>query len=179
MPLSAKPLQPDSFLDPLHIILTEHDRQRRVAEWLWTHSDDQRLAPIQEQIATLLAYLTRDLLLHHRDEEDDLFPVLRARCVPTDGIETILAELDRDHAAESFLVRDIAVDLRVVAESRDLEAPARFFTSLRIFAEGQRHHLSWENRVVMPLAGKRLMRQDLETLGRNMAARRGIDYGHT
>ena len=176
MPLSAKPLQPDSFLDPLHIILTEHDRQRRVAEWLWTHSDDQRLAPIQEQIATLLAYLTRDLLLHHRDEEDDLFPVLRARCVPTDGIETILAELDRDHAAESFLVRDIAVDLRVVAESRDLEAPARFFTGLRIFAEGQRRHLSWENRVVMPLAGKRLTRQDLEILGRNMAARRGIDY---
>ena len=176
MPLSAKPLQPDSFLDPLHIILTEHDRQRRVAEWLWTHSADQWLAPIQEQVATLLAYLTRDLLLHHRDEEDDLFPVLRARCVPTDGIETILAELDRDHAAESFLVRDIAVDLRVVAESRDLEAPARFFTSLRIFAEGQRRHLSWENRVVMPLAGKRLTRQDLETLGRNMAARRGIDY---
>jgi hemerythrin-like domain-containing protein len=179
MPLSAKPLQPDSFLDPLHIILTEHDRQRRVAEWLWTHSADQRLAPIQEQVATLLAYLTRDLLLHHRDEEDDLFPVLRARCVPTDGIETILAELDRDHAAESFLVRDIAVDLRVVAESRDLEAPARFFTSLRIFAEGQRRHLSWENRVVMPLAGKRLTRQDLETLGRNMAARRDMDYGHT
>ncbi len=176
MPLSAKPLQPESFLDPLHIILTEHDRQRRFAEWRWTHSDDQRLAPIQEQIATLLAYLTRDLLLHHRDEEDDLFPVLRARCVPTDGIETILAELDRDHAAESFLVRDIAVDLRVVAESRDLEAPARFFTGLRIFAEGQRRHLSWENRVVMPLAGKRLTRQDLETLGRNMAARRGIDY---
>ena len=80
MPLSAKPLQPESFLDPLHIILTEHDRQRRVAEWLWTHSGDQRLAPIQEQVVTLLAYLTRDLLLHHRDEEDDLFPVLRARC---------------------------------------------------------------------------------------------------
>ena len=179
MPLSAKPLQPDSFLDPLHIILTEHDRQRRVAEWLWTHSADQRLAPIQEQVATLLAYLTRDLLLHHRDEEDDLFPVLRARCVPTDGIETILAELDRDHAAESFLVRDIAVDLRVVAESRDLESPARFFTGLRIFAEGQRRHLSWENRVVIPLAGKRLTRHDLETLGRNMAARRGIDYGAT
>ena len=179
MPLSARPLQPDNFLDPLHIILTEHDRQRRVAEWLWTHSADQRLAPIQEQVATLLAHLTRDLLLHHRDEEDDLFPVLRARCVPTDGIETILAELDRDHAAESFLVRDIAVDLRVVAESRDLEAPARFFTGLRIFAEGQRRHLSWENRVVMPLAGKRLTRQDLETLGRNMAARRDMDYGHT
>ncbi len=179
MPLSAKPLQPDSFLDPLHIILTEHDRQRRVAEWLWSHSADQRLAPIQEQVATLLAYLTRDLLLHHRDEEDDLFPVLRARCVPTDGIETILAELDRDHAAVSFLVRDIAVDLRVVAESRDLESPARFFTGLRIFAEGQRRHLSWENRVVMPLAGKRLTRRDLETLGRNMAARRGIDYDHT
>jgi hemerythrin-like domain-containing protein len=176
MPLSAKPLQPDSFLDPLHIILTEHDRQRRVAEWLWTHSADQRLAPIQEQVATLIAHLTRDLLLHHRDEEDDLFPVLRARCVPTDGIETILAELDRDHAAESFLVRDIAVDLRVVAESRDLESPARFFTGLRIFAEGQRRHLSWENRVMMPLAGKHLTRQDLEILGRNMAARRRIDY---
>jgi hypothetical protein len=33
-----------------------------------------------------------------------------------------------------------------------------------------------QNEVVMPLADKRLTRQDLETLGRNMAARRGIDY---
>jgi hemerythrin-like domain-containing protein len=102
--------------------------------------------------------------------------LLEARCEPDDGIDAILAELDQDHAAESFLIRDIAVDLRALMAGQDPETPGRFFNSLSLFAEGQQRHLSWENRVVMPLAGQRLKRHDLDVLGRNMAARRGIAF---
>jgi hemerythrin-like domain-containing protein len=176
MPLSAKPLSPHNFLEPLRIILAEHDRQHRVAAWLQTQSDGRQLAPIKAQAETLLSFLTRDLLVHHQDEEHDLFPLLEARCEPDDGIDAILAELDQDHAAESFLIRDIAVDLRALMAGQDPETPGRFFNSLSLFAEGQQRHLSWENRVVMPLAGQRLKRHDLDVLGRNMAARRGIAF---
>ncbi len=131
---------------------------------------------VQEESETLLTFLTLDLLLHHKDEEDDLFPMLRLRCKPEDQIDGILAQLDRHHATESFLMRDIAVDLQVFVDGRDLESPARFLGSLCVFAEGQRRHLSWENKVVLPLAGKRLTPKDLESLGRKMAVRRGIDY---
>jgi iron-sulfur cluster repair protein YtfE (RIC family) len=81
-------------------------------------ADDRRFAPLREQGQALLAFLTRDLLLHHQDEEEDLFPLLKTRCKPEDGIEVILAELNRDHATEGFLIRDIAVDLREIIEGK-------------------------------------------------------------
>jgi iron-sulfur cluster repair protein YtfE (RIC family) len=176
MTIPASSLTPGTFLSPLDAILLEHDRQRVIADWLLEFANKQQLSPVLKEAEALLAFLTHDLLLHHKDEEDDLFPMLRLRCKPEDQIGGILAELDRDHAAESFLIRDIAVDLRVIVDGTDLESPARFLGSLCVFAEGQRRHLSWENKAVLPLAGKRLTPKDLEALGRNMAARWGIDY---
>ena len=175
MTIPASSLTPGKFLSPLDAILLEHDRQRAVADWLLELANNQQLGPVLEEAAALLTFLTHDLLLHHKDEEDDLFPMLRLRCKPEDQIDRILAELDRDHAAESFLTRNIAVDLHVIVDGRNLENPARFLRSLCVFAEGQRKHLSWENKAVLPLASKRLTPEDLGALGRNMAARRGID----
>ena len=72
----------------------------------------------------LLAYLTKDLPLHCQDEEEDLFRMLRLRCRPEDGIDAILAELDRDHATEMFLAHSIAVDLKaIVGRTRGLGEP--------------------------------------------------------
>ena len=176
MTIPAIPLTPGTFLSPLDAILLEHDRQHAIADWLLELANKQQLGPVLEEAEALLAFLTHDLLLHHKDEEDDLFPMLRLRCKPEDQIDRILAELDRHHAAESFLIRDIAVDLHVIVDGTDLESRARFLGSLCIFGEGQQRHLSWENKAVLPLAGKRLTPKDLEALGRNMAARRGIDY---
>lgn len=176
MTIPASPLTPEKFLSPLDAILLEHARQRAIADWLLECGNNHKLGPVLEEAAALLAFLTHDLVLHHKDEEDDLFPMLRLRCKPEDQIDRILAELDRDHAVESFLIRDLAVDLHVIIDGTDLENPARLLASLCVFAEGQRRHLSWENKAVLPLAGKRLTPKDLEALGRNMATRRGIGY---
>ena len=176
MTIWTQPLPPDEFLRPLDVILLEHNRQLTISEWLLPHVDYQKLEPLEENATALLGFLTEDLLLHHKDEEDDLFPLLRHRCEPEDDIEGILTELNRDHATEGFLVRDIAVDLRAIIEGKKPEAAARFFESLYIFAEGQQRHLWWENKMVLPIASSRLTHQDFEALGRNMAARRRIDY---
>lgn len=174
--LWAQPVSPESFRSPLDVILSAHARQHAISGWLLEQVDGRRLQPVQAESRALLTFLTRDLPLHHQDEEEDLFPLLRSRCRPDDGIDAILAELDRDHAAESFLVRDIAVDLRAIAGGKPPESAARLLASLRLFAEGQRRHLHWENQVVVPLTEKRLTAKDLEALGRKMAARREIDY---
>ena len=176
MTIWSQPLPLGGFLRPLDVILLEHERQHEISRWLLVNTDDRQLAPLREKGQALLAFLTRDLLLHHQDEEEDLFPLLKVRCEPEDGVDGILTELNRDHAVEGFLVRDIAVDIRAIIEGKKPEATARFFESLYIFAEGQQRHLSWENKVVLPLARNRLTHQDLETLGRKLAARRGIDY---
>ena len=176
MPIWTQPSPPHGFLRPLDVISVEHDRQLTISEWLLEHVDHQQLEPLEENATALLGFLTEDLLLHHKDEEEDLFPLLRHGCKPEDGIDTILAELDHEHAAEGFLVHDISVDIRAIIEGKKPEATARFFESLHIFAEGQQRHISWENKTVLPLAHKRLTSQNLENLGRNMAARRGIDY---
>lgn len=140
------------------------------------HAGEERLEPFEDSASELLGFFCQDLVHHHKDEEEDLFPTLRKRCRPQDGADQILAELVRDHATESFLMRDIVADLHRVVARQDLEAPNRFFMSLRLFAEGQQRHISWENDVVLPLARMRLTDIDLEALGRSMAARRGLPH---
>lgn len=146
------------------------------SDWLLMHARYERFEPLQEAVEELLGFLTQDLVLHHQDEEDDLFPTLQRRCRPHDGFEAILAELVRDHATEGFLMRDIVADLQRVVTGQALENTGRFFASLTIFAEGQKRHLAWENEVLLPLAKMRLTQIDLEALGRSMIARRGMTH---
>lgn len=176
MTITVKRLTPDTFLSPLAVFRLEHDHQFATANWLLEVAEIRQLESLRDEVESLLTFLTQDLFFHHKDEEDDLFPMLRFRCEPQDGIDGILAKLDRDHATEHFLVLDIAVDLNVLVDGREMQDPARFFQSLRFFAKGQQRHLSWENQAVLPLADKRLTAKDLDALGRNMAARRGIAY---
>ena len=172
-PSAPASLSRDVFFRPLDAVRWEHNRQFKISNWLLQHASDERIEPFEDRVDELLDFLSQDLVLHHKDEEEDLFPTLRKRCKPQDGVDAILAELVRDHATEGFLMRDIVADLHRVVKRQDLETPSRFFISLRLFAEGQQRHLSWENEVVLPLAKKRLTEIDLETLGRSMLARRG------
>lgn len=166
----------DQFSRPLDVIRAEHDRQFLLSARLIELATDCRLGPVIRTTESLLAYLTEDLPLHCKDEEEDLFPLLRRRCLQEDGIESILAELDKDHAAERFLACHLVIDLRSIVIERRSDPPTQLFADLRVFAEGQRRHLSWENRTVLPLAHKRLRREDLVEMGRNMVDRRGIPY---
>jgi hemerythrin-like domain-containing protein len=50
----------------------------------------------------------------------------------------------------------------------------RLVNNVREFSETQRRHVTWEDRVLLPLARQRLTPEDLAEIGRSMAARRGI-----
>ena len=176
MNTAAQSSTPDRFTRPLDVIRAEHDRQFVLCGQLIELAAKRRLGPLIEGSEALLAYLVEDLPLHCRDEEEAMFPLLRRRCLPEDGIESVLAELDKDHAAERFLAAHLVIDLKSIAIEGKSDSPARLFETLRVFAEGQIRHLTWENRSVMPLAEIRLRPEDLVEIGRSMAERRGIAY---
>ena len=167
-------LSPHKFLRPLHLTRVEHERQLMIGKELSRLAYLENLESVTEIGGSLLAFFTEDLPLHHRDEEEDLFRMLRFTCLPNDRIEHVLEELDRDHAAEKYLMRLIVIDLDRTLGNKKLESSAFFFDNLGLFARGQQRHLAWENDLVLPLASKRLRSDDLEELDRNMAARRRI-----
>ena len=167
---------PKDLRRPLEVIRTEHGRQHDVSHWLLELARDRALDHLCAEATALVTFLTEDLVLHHRDEEEDLFPLLRKRCLSEDSIEAILAELDQDHSTERFLVRHITADLHTLAAAQTLPRPSSFFDDLVCFAEGQQRHLAWENAQVLPLADRRLTQEDLIGVARNMALRRGVGF---
>jgi hemerythrin-like domain-containing protein len=158
--------------DPLDLIEAEHARLMTMAEHVLELAEKRDIEAVAADADMLLDYLTGELPRHARNEDDDLAFLLRARCAPKDHVEPVLSELSQEHAVDAFLGRHAALDLRVLATGRDLDSPARLFDTLRKLAEDQRRHLLWENEVVLPLARRRLLPEDLEKLSQGMATRR-------
>ena len=176
MPIPKPDLSPDQFLQPLCLIRAEHERQLIIGRELSRLASLRNIDFVSEIGVSLLAFFTEELLLHHQDEETDLFRLLRLTCQPKDQIETVLEELERDHAVEGYLMRMIVIDLKLVLRGKKLKSALFFFDNLNLFSQDQERHLVWENEVVLPLASKRLSSDDLEGLGRNMAARRRVTF---
>lgn len=176
MSTARQALTADQFLHPLDFIESEHDSQRVLCDRLVELANDQDLMPIIGEAEAVLAFITKELPLHHKDEETDLFRMLRHRCRPEDGIDAILVHLAWEHTLDRFLTYDLRLDLKALVDGKTPDNPAGVFMDLRTFAESQRRHLDWEEKIVVPLAHKRLMPEDLSEMGRNMSARRGIAY---
>ena len=164
------------FREPIDYLYADHYRQRVVCEYLDEIAQDHEAARVPEMAALVLDYLLRDLPRHVADEEQDLFPRLLARCEPEDEIERILMLLSEEHDRDEEVVLALPAGLRSLIESRPLPEPEVFIQAASTFAECQRRHLAWEERVIFPLARKRLQADDLAGLGKSMAARRGVNY---
>lgn len=158
--------QPD---DPLEQISQEHLRQREVCATLDKLAALK--APDLELAAQVLPHFDTLLARHVEDEEDDLFPLLRARSDPEDEINDTLDRLVGKHLVSLELaarVRDV-----VLAMANDNTLPdAEGAAALVGFAAHERRHLIVENAIVLPLARARLTPDDLDELRARMAARR-------
>ena len=166
---------PEAFEDPLGMILAAHARQRQLCDRLDELVKELEVEPVAELAHELLDFLKSELPRHTEDEERDLFPLLRWRCEPEDGIEHILDQLSSEHELDKDLVDFMVEDLELMASGHALPNPIRFLMNAKEFAETQRRHLSWENRTVLPIAERRLNAGDLADLGRAMAERRGVE----
>jgi hemerythrin-like domain-containing protein len=168
--------RPEAFLDPLEIIRNDHFRQLRMCNVIDAFTQRLEVEPVKELAGALLEFLRADLPRHSQDEEQDLFPALKRRCLPEDGIDEVLRQLVREHDLDRDLIDFIVDDLEALADGVRLNNPVRLLMNVREFSEMQRRHLTREDRVVLPLARQRLTPEDLTEIGRNMAARRKLPY---
>lgn len=157
--------------ETIEYILAEHQKHRAMCKAL------ERLAAASEfdpaRVAALADFIRFDLTLHVIDEEEDFFPLLRARCLPEDGIDAALDQMTMEHAEDKTLstrVRDVLNACLIERKAPgDIEGGAE---ALRTFAHHEMRHMTLENAVLVPLARRRLTSDDLSALGARFAARR-------
>lgn len=163
------------LLAPLDYILSEHFRQRSLCQAVENLANADGFD--REMAEAVVAFMKSDFGLHVIDEEEDLFPLLRRRALPEDGIEDVLGALSLEHASDHDDAERIVEGMAQLLETDGAGFPEPDFAKLlKCFAASERKHLIVENAIVMPFARARLTKDDLRNLGRRMAARRGIDY---
>lgn len=169
-----EPIPLELLKEPLVWLFAEHYRHRDVCLRLLSLVD----VPVFEEVAyrDIYNFIHRDMPLHIIDEEDDLFPLMRRRCSPDDGIEKILGMLSADHADD---MKDVGVVESLLstalAERKSLCECADTLETVSEFCHQQKRHIALENAVVLPIARHRLTPCDLMELGGRMAARRGLE----
>jgi len=166
--------KPDHLLaDPIAWFFAEHQRHRQFCDLMQLASMATTFDA--EVLTWLLDFVVDDLALHVLDEEQDLFPLLRARAEPEDDIERLVGRLAGEHAKD--LTRAAAVRQHLQTCLRQRAPIGRNNVrrrALEAFAIQERGHLALENAVVLPIARRRLSEPDLAGLSQRLAARRGM-----
>ncbi|MEZ5925857.1 MAG: hemerythrin domain-containing protein [Hyphomicrobiaceae bacterium] len=168
-----EPLAPGLIERPLEFILAEHFRERMLLAAMRRVSETLELT--REAAQATIRFLTIELPVHHRDEDEDVYPLLSVRAHPEDALESLLERLADDHRRSEGLAREI---VEALAASMSGAAPIvsqRAAHLMHIFAASENRHLAIENGIVLVLARKRLKGTDLEVLSRAFKARRGLD----
>lgn len=164
------------FAQPLDYIFAEHFRQRILCNVLDAIACGNR--PDRKLVAAAMKYLKTEFEPHIQDEEQDLFPLLRRRAEPEDRVDQLISQLSEEHAADKLDVQDIIDGLEALLK-RTVQVPSALASLLRRFAANERHHLTVENAIILPLARLRLTREDLWSLALHMAERRGLALPET
>ena len=121
----------------------------------------------------VLRYFETSGAQHHRDEDEDLFPLLRARAAALGRIEVAagIEELEREHATLEAQWRRLREALSAIAALR--EDAAIDAGDAERFAWLYRRHMDREAQLVLPFAREALGAGERPELGARMAARRG------
>ena len=163
-----------NFDDPLGMLSACHGRigrqletlarlQRHLPEHGCDH--DARVAA-----RGILKYFDTAAPNHHADEEGSLFPRL-ARARPG-GIETLLADLERDHAALAANWRRLRPLLAAIAGGQRANLSPGQVAAVTAAYDA---HIAREERDLIPLAAQTFDAATIAAIGREMALRRGVD----
>jgi len=171
------PKQPGpSFDEPLEMLAACHERieaQLATLERLGPHLEKQGCdAEARAAAQAVLRYFDTAGKLHHQDEDEDLFPLLRRRAGPAGRPEVAAAidELEREHQTMDAQWTRLRARLEAIAagEARlGAEDVARF-------AWLYRRHMDQESTAVLPFARETLDAGQRAMLGSRMAARRKV-----
>jgi hemerythrin-like domain-containing protein len=177
------PPKESSFARPLALLSECHRRiERFLADMIRIASSRQGRAleePDQAALAGAVNYFSIAAPRHTADEEESLFPRLRsARAGRAEQALEQIRRLEADHQqADSLHAEANALASRWISEGTlDAAAARRLNELLEALSAIYREHIAVEDAEVFPAARAALSAAQLEAVGREMAARRGLDF---
>ena len=160
--------QPLALLRACHEKILAHcDLLEKLLTRMDTSGPDDEARKAAERINR---YFSTSAGLHHRDEEEDLFPRLNRQSLK---IAELVYGLKKEHEELESLWKTLAPELqRLPGEtfSEDFSRAAGNFCSL------YREHIERENMEFLPIVASSLSQQQLTEIGESMAERRGVPY---
>ena len=171
---------PAGFDDPLGMWMGCHrrmEKQLRTLAMLPAHLSEKGVdAEATRAAQAVLSYFDKAANHHHEDEDLDLFPLLESRITDRGDLANfrgLRARLEVEHELMKPSWSKIRKPLQGIADGiakplalADVEA----FRALYV------EHIPAEEQAVTDLARRYLNAADLETLGKSMAARRGVAF---
>lgn len=181
MPVTIGNTKEHGFDQPLGLLSDCHRRVEMFLGALVRVAEEGRGGPLtetqREAVAKALKYFREAAPKHTADEEESLFPRMRALgSTEVDATLDQVAALENQHrraeelhAESDALFREWYYEGRLpVAKETRLRAVMAELG--RIYAE----HIRVEDEIVFPLAGRTLDRDAQAAVGREMATRRGV-----
>lgn len=166
-----------TFDEPLEMLAACHERieeqlctLEKLIEHLAAKGAD---AAAREAAAQVMRYFDTAGAAHHRDEDEDMFPVLRNLAAERNRpeVSAVINGLEEDHSTMEAQWSRLRERLEAVAAGRgarlDTEDVARF-------AWLYRRHMEKESALVLPFAREAISETERAVLGSRMAARRRI-----
>lgn len=181
MPIAIGQKLESDFRDPLGLLGDCHRRIERFLDCLISISEDaqgQKFSELQrQQFETALRYFREAAPKHTLDEEQSLFPCLRSK--EGDENYATFALLDGLHIEhEEAEIKHRRVDelgrAWLANEPLSPENTQMLIGLVKDLRRAYEKHIAVEDNEVFPLAGRILSPPELETIGREMAARRGL-----
>lgn len=167
-------LPPALLRRPIEWFAAEHYRHRQFCGAMQELAASVAFDP--GPLNAVIEFLQHELGRHLEDEEKDFFPILRRRALPTDQLDEVLDRLLAEHRGDVAHAHALRIHLEQCLATHTapgLDPAAKL--ALSAFASQELRHLALENAVVLPLARLRLTARDQKSIGRRLAARRGID----
>ncbi len=167
-----------SFDHPLEMLRACHGkilRQCDTLQKLAAHLERKGCDPqVQQAARGILRYFDTAGQFHHHDEEQDLFPALRA-AADTDkpSLEALLERLLSEHVIMLASWEALHPVLSQLAAGEQVALDAAVMNN---FITRYSDHIAIENAELLPLAPKLLTLQQLKTIGQKMAERRGAQF---
>ncbi|QID17213.1 hemerythrin domain-containing protein [Nitrogeniibacter mangrovi] len=171
---SLIPIAPD-LDEPLEILVACHGRMAaqletldRLVRWLPEHGADE---DARRAATNVMRYFDTAAVNHHRDEEEDVFPLLLERCPPAARmrIRKLVAWVKDDHRALESAWAELRAFLTDIAEGRQAVLDA---DEVANFSAHYLNHIDREDNELFPFAVNVLTADDLKQLSKSMRARR-------
>ncbi len=179
MPIQIGAKPESSYSDPIGLLGDCHRRIERFLGVLVRIGHDARGAALDAQQAaaceTALRYFREAAPKHTADEEESLFPRLRALGHPdVDGVLARMDTLEADHARASLdhLAADRLFHLWMAAGRLSAVDATELARVLDRLAALYRAHIAFEDQELFPAAARALDPAALAAIGSEVAARR-------